>query len=107
MALDPISSIGRSVAGPAAAGSVSGAELARGSTAAGGGFFDAIGQALEGLNAQLTDADAAMAEFASGGSADLHTVMLEMQEASLGLKVGVQVRDRLLEAYQEIMRMQL
>jgi flagellar hook-basal body complex protein FliE len=33
--------------------------------------------------------------------------MLQMQEASIGVKVATQVRDRLLEAYQEIMRIQL
>ncbi len=48
-----------------------------------------------------------MADFAAGGSSDLHTVMLQMQEASLGLKLGVQVRDKFLEAYQEIMRLQV
>jgi flagellar hook-basal body complex protein FliE len=34
-------------------------------------------------------------------------VMLQMQEASISLKVGVQVRDQLLAAYQELMRIQL
>ena len=72
-----------------------------------GSFVDAIGDAFSKLNTQLTTADASMASFASGGSADLHTVMLQMQEASLGLKMGLQVRDRLLEAYHEIMRMQV
>ena len=52
-------------------------------------------------------ADASLADFAAGGSSDLHTVMLQMQEASIGLKLGVQVRDKFLEAYQEIMRLQL
>ena len=75
--------------------------------AAGGSFMDAIGDALGQLNSQLSGADAAMASFASGGSADLHTVMLQMQEASLGLSLGVQVRDKLLDAYQQIMHLQV
>ena len=70
-------------------------------------FVDVLGDAFSKLNGQLNAADASMANFAAGGSADLHTVMLQMQEASLGLKVGLQVRDRLLEAYQELMRMQI
>lgn len=74
---------------------------------AGSSFIDSLGQALGALNTQLTTADAAMADFASGGSSDLQTVMLQMQEASIGLKVGTQVRDKLLEAYQDIMRMQI
>lgn len=70
-------------------------------------FIDSLGNELGQLNTQLTTADASMADFAAGGSSDLHTVMLQMQEASIGVKVATQVRDRLLEAYQEIMRIQL
>lgn len=71
------------------------------------GFLDTLGNAFGQLNQQLVTADASLADFAAGGSSDLHTVMLQMQEASIGLKLGVQVRDRFLEAYQEIMRLQL
>jgi flagellar hook-basal body complex protein FliE len=73
----------------------------------GGSFLDALGDAFGQLNTQLTGADAQMASFASGGSADLHTVMLELQQASIGLKTGIAVRDKLLEAYQELMRLQI
>jgi flagellar hook-basal body complex protein FliE len=81
-----------------------------GNAAAGAGngsFIDALADAAAGLNSELVGADAAMADFAAGGSADLHSVVLQMQEASLQLKLGVQVRDRLLEAYQDIMRLQV
>ena len=64
---------------------------------------DAFGQ----LNGQLNAADSSMTNFAAGGSADLHTVMLQMEEASVGLKTAVDVRDKLIEAYQEIMRTQI
>jgi flagellar hook-basal body complex protein FliE len=73
----------------------------------GQGFMDTLGNAFGQLNEQLVSADASLADFAAGGSSDLHTVMLQMQEASLGLQLGVQVRDKFLEAYQEIMRLQL
>ena len=73
----------------------------------GSSFVDSLGSAMQSLNGQLNSADAQMADFAAGGSADIQTVMLEMQEASIGLKVGVAVRDKLLEAYQEIMRLQI
>jgi len=75
--------------------------------AAGGSFLDSLGDALSRLNGQLTQADTTMQSFAAGGSADIQTVMLQMQEASLGLQVGLQVRDRLLEAYNTIMRLQV
>jgi len=97
----PLSSIGSTVGASAVDGTASG------TSAPGDSFLNSLGDALNQLNGQLTSADASMADFASGGSADLSTVMLQMQEASLSLKAGVDVRDKLLEAYQEIMRTQL
>jgi flagellar hook-basal body complex protein FliE len=99
---------GAGAAAPAAApagAAIGGADGATG--ASGGSFIDSLGDALGSLNTQLVGADASMADFAAGGSADIHTVMLDMQEASLGLKTGLAVRDRLLEAYQEIMRLSI
>lgn len=95
---------------PGAPGPTTPAGLAGGGAGAPGsaeGFVDTLSGVLGQLNQQLVGADAAMADFAAGGSSDLHTVMLQMQEASLSLRLGTQVRDRLLEAYQEIMRLQL
>ena len=94
--------------GPGAIGSP-GAIGATGTDASqsGGSFLDALGDAFGQLNTQLTGAAAQMASFASGGSADLHTVMLELQQASIGLKTGIAVRDKLLEAYQDLMRLQI
>ena len=93
------------------AGAASGASAvdgsAAGTAAPGSSFLNSLGDAMNQLNGQLNAADSSMADFASGGSADLSTVMLQMQEASLSLKAGVDVRDKLLEAYQEIMRTQL
>ena len=76
-------------------------------SSSGNSFLDAIGNALGQLNTQVNGADAAMSSFAAGGSADIHTVMLELQQASIGLKTGIAVRDKLLEAYQELMRIQV
>ncbi len=41
------------------------------------------------------------------GEKDLHEVMLSLERASLGLKVLVQVRNKMLQAYEELSRMQL
>jgi len=105
-AVDPFASGGLNSTGVTG---VTGATGVAGSSVAGPaqGFLDTLGSAFGQLNQQLVSADASLADFAAGGSSDLHTVMLQMQEASLGLKLGVQVRDRFLEAYQEIMRLQL
>jgi flagellar hook-basal body complex protein FliE len=76
-------------------------------SSSGGSFLDQLGNALGQLNTQVNGADGAMASFAAGGSADIHTVMLELQQASIGLKTGIAVRDKLLEAYQDLMRIQV
>lgn len=94
------------VAHPSGAGATSGA-AAPSPVGSGQSFLDTLGDSFGQLNQQLVTADLSMADFAAGGSSDLHTVMLQMQEASLGLKLGVQVRDKFLEAYQEIMRLQV
>ena len=78
-----------------------------GSQAPGDSFLNSLSDAFSSLNGQLTSADASMSNFASGGSADLHTVMLQMESASVSLKAAVDVRDKMLEAYQEIMRTQI
>ncbi len=72
-----------------------------------GSFLDALGEAVAHLNAQLTAADAAAADFAAGGATDLHDVVLALTEAGIGLRLGVAVRDRLLEAYHDVMRLQI
>ena len=72
-----------------------------------GSFLDALGEAVTRLNTQLTAADAAAADFGAGGSTDLHDVVLALTEAGIGLRLGVAVRDRLLEAYHDVMRLQI
>ena len=87
------------------AGAVDGS--AAGTQAPGDSFLNSLNDAFGQLNNQLNATDASISSFASGGSADLHTVMLQMEEASVSLKTAVDVRDKLLEAYSEIMRTQL
>lgn len=91
------------ISGTGAGSTVGGADAAQ----AGSSFVDSLGQAMQSLNGQLNTADASMADFAAGGKADIQSVMLDMQEASIGLKVGIAVRDKVLEAYQEVMRMSI
>jgi flagellar hook-basal body complex protein FliE len=88
-------------------GSIGGVGSTPDASSTGNSFLDALGNALGELNTQVNGADASMASFAAGGSADIHTVMLDLQQASIGLKTGIAVRDKLLEAYQELMRIQV
>lgn len=98
------------VNGISGASTLNGAGAVDGSGAgasSGNSFLNSLNDAFGQLNNQLTSADASMSSFAAGGSADLHTVMLQMEEASVSLKTATAVRDKLLEAYQDIMRTQI
>lgn len=98
------------VNGISGASTLNGAGAVDGSGAgasSGNSFLNSLNDAFGQLNNQLTSADASTASFAAGGSADLHTVMLQMEEASVSLKTATAVRDKLLEAYQDIMRTQI
>ncbi len=52
-------------------------------------------------------AQKAVLDFISGGSQDLHTVALASQRAEVSMELFQQVRNKLVSAYQEIMRSQL
>jgi len=58
------------------------------------------------VNQQLVQADQGLRELAAGETQNLHQVMISLEEARLGVQLLVQVRNRLLEAYQEVLRMQ-
>ena len=71
------------------------------------GFGRALTQAVETLNQIQQEADAQGVQLATGEPVELHDVMLAQDRASLSFQLAVQVRNKLVEAYQDIMRMQL
>ncbi|MEX2374719.1 MAG: flagellar hook-basal body complex protein FliE [Dehalococcoidia bacterium] len=64
-------------------------------------------QMLAGLTSASGDADAAIVDLATGGERDLHDVVLAVELESLAFDLAVQIRNRLLEAYSEVFRMQV
>jgi flagellar hook-basal body complex protein FliE len=85
----------------------SGAEKAAPAPAAaeGGGFADTLKSALDGVNATQATAAELSAGYERGEVTDIASVMLARQEAGVAFEATLQVRNRLLSAYQEIMRM--
>lgn len=55
----------------------------------------------------LTEADRQVVRLASGDTDNLHQVMLSLEEARLQFQLLTQVRNRVLEAYQDVLRMQV
>jgi flagellar hook-basal body complex protein FliE len=62
---------------------------------------------VNSVNQQLTEADGLAAAFAVDDSIPLHRVTYALEHARLSFELMLQVRSRLVEGYQEIMRMQL
>lgn len=72
---------------------------------AGADFGSALKQAVGALQQLGGQADAASLSLAKGDPIDVHEVMLANEQASLGFSMAVQVRNKLVDAYQEVMRM--
>jgi flagellar hook-basal body complex protein FliE len=73
----------------------------------GGSFQDVLGNAMNSLSQMQSQADTAATQLASGQPVELHQALLATEEASLDFQLAVQVRNKIIDAYQEIMRMQV
>lgn len=62
---------------------------------------------LSSLNQSQLNADSLMQQLAQGENVDLHAVMIGMEENNVNFNVAMGIRDRLVDAYREIMRMQV
>jgi flagellar hook-basal body complex protein FliE len=68
-------------------------------------FASAISAALDGVNRGQAAAGAASDAFERGDSVDIAAVMLARQKASIGFEATLQVRNKLLSAYRDVMSM--
>lgn len=59
------------------------------------------------LNSLLSDADRKATDLATGKTENLHETMIALEKADTALKLMMQVRNKALEAYHEILRMQV
>lgn len=70
-------------------------------------FKDLLADALTEVGAKQQAADAAVTQLATGQGVAIDEVMIAMQKADLALQMTVQIRNKLVEAYQDITRMQI
>jgi len=78
-----------------------------GAQKAGTDFSKFLNDALSQVNALQTNADVASQQLATGQVQDLSTAMVALEKASLSLSLAVSVRDKVLDAYNQVMRMQM
>mgnify|MGYP005855391163 CR=1 FL=1 len=71
----------------------------------GASFGPLLLEALQDVSRSQQRADSLALELAAGGDVELHQVVLALEAASLKTHLALQVRNKALEAYQEIMRM--
>lgn len=71
------------------------------------GFGQFLNDAVNKLNTQQAEADKLNVQFLNGELADVHQLMIAGQKVSLGLDLTLQIRNKVIEAYQEVMRTQI
>ena len=81
--------------------------LPAGETAAPGAFQDILSSAIGKVEAIGQTASQSVERFLSGEGEELHTTMLATQQAELSFDLFLQARNKVVSAYQEIMRMQI
>jgi len=72
-----------------------------------GSFSGLLGQMVQDVNAKQNTATQAVQDMQSGQHVSLHQAMISMEEANVSFQLMVEVRNRLLDSYQELMRMQV
>jgi flagellar hook-basal body complex protein FliE len=71
------------------------------------GFGELVTKGLGQVNDQLLAAEGGLQRLATGDMQNLHQVMIRLEESRLSFQLLMQVRARLLEAYQDVMKMQV
>ncbi len=71
------------------------------------GFSDILNNTIDQVNQADLKGDKAIQELNTGAAKNLHEVMIAVEEADISIRMLVQMRNKALEAYNEIMRMQI
>lgn len=82
-------------------------ELEPAQRSSGSDFAQALGGGLKTLNADLNASDEVLRGVAAGKDIPLHDVMIVMARAQVDLQFAVEVRNRLVESYQQLTQMQI
>ncbi|MEK6580747.1 MAG: flagellar hook-basal body complex protein FliE [Bdellovibrionota bacterium] len=70
-------------------------------------FSAVLRSSMDQVNLHQNQADQAVKELVSGRTKNIHETMLAIERADASLKLMMQVRNKILDAYKEVMRMQV
>src|SRR5579863_1781398 len=76
------------------------------SPASGGGFADTLRGAMNEMGELNSQAETKVASVLEGNGADVHSALIAVEKADLSFQLMMQVRNKIVSAYQEISRMQ-
>jgi flagellar hook-basal body complex protein FliE len=71
------------------------------------GFAQVIERGLADLNVSALTAEGALRDLAAGKPVELHEVMISLEKARISVQTFIQIRNKLVESYQDLMRMQM
>ena len=72
-----------------------------------GAFGNILADSLTQVNRLQHAADTAIQDMATGGPASLHDTMIALEKAETSFKLMMQVRNKIVDAYHEVLRMQV
>ncbi|MCG2594949.1 flagellar hook-basal body complex protein FliE [Ramlibacter sp. XY19] len=70
-------------------------------------FARLVSEGLHAVDAQLKTSQTDLQQLALGEALNLHEVMIRLEESRIAFQLMLQVRNRVLEAYQDVMKMQV
>ena len=70
-------------------------------------FLDLLKEGIADVNKGMKESDKSSMDLATGKSSNIHQTMLAVTKAELGFNMLVQLRNKAIEAYQDVMRMQV
>lgn len=77
------------------------------SDASASSFLDVLKTKIDGVNQKQLDSENITEQFIKGDDVDVHQVMLAGEEAKMSLELAVQIRNKIIDAYQELNRTQI
>jgi flagellar hook-basal body complex protein FliE len=99
--------LGKTIAGAARSSLTRGAGVPAAAGAdAGHDFAESLGKLIDGVEDSQVNANEAITNMVQG-KGEVHDTMIALQRAEMSLQLTVQIRNKLVQAYQDIMRMSI
>jgi flagellar hook-basal body complex protein FliE len=70
-------------------------------------FGDMLKQSMNEVHRLQTEANQAITDLSTGQAQNLHSTLVALEKADISFRLMMQVRNKILEAYREVMRMQV